>query len=66
MSIPSRWPSHADAVKARWFSRRHETNAAHRAEQEKREARLDARREREAAAREAEAQRREERKQKAA
>jgi hypothetical protein len=47
MSIPSRWPSHADAVKARWFSRRHETNAAHQAEQQKRERELSLRQARE-------------------
>ena len=30
MSIPCRFRSHKDARDAKWFSRRHETDAAHR------------------------------------
>ena len=34
MSISGRFRSHKDAVAAGWFSRRHETNAEHRATQD--------------------------------
>ncbi len=47
MSITTTYASHADARKAGWFSRRHETNAAHVREQERRRQELDAKAERE-------------------
>jgi hypothetical protein len=62
MSSPSRYPSHADAVRAGWFSRRHETNAAHRAAQDKWQAERLAKAEREEQARIADELRRAERK----
>lgn len=34
MSVTQRFASHADAVKAGWFSRRHENSDAHRAAQD--------------------------------
>lgn len=34
MSIPNTYASHADARKAGWFSRRHQTDAAHRSAQD--------------------------------
>ena len=40
MSIDTKFASAAEARRAGWFSRRHETNAAHRAEQEKRDKEL--------------------------
>ena len=49
MSTPCRFRSHADAVKAGWFSRRHETRDAHYAAQDARRKKMDARREREQA-----------------
>lgn len=47
MSIPSAFASHADAHKAGWFSRRHQTNEAHRANQDARLADEASKRERE-------------------
>lgn len=35
MSRPSRFPSHASARAAGWFSRRHETSAEHQIEQDR-------------------------------
>lgn len=47
MSIPSKFRSHKDAADAKWFSRRHETDAEHRAEQDRYRGERDERRERE-------------------
>lgn len=49
MSISCRFPSHRDAQAAKWFSRRHETNAAHQDAQTNWQADQELRRERELA-----------------
>lgn len=50
MSTPSKFPASAAAKKAGWFSRRHETNTAHRDTQDKTRIKRELRWEREVAA----------------
>ena len=47
MSIQTKFASHSEAVKAGWFSRRHETNAAHLTARDAYQRRLDAKHTRE-------------------
>lgn len=48
MSAENKFRSHAEAHQAGWFSRRHESDAEHRAEQERLRKELSQRRDREA------------------
>jgi len=50
MSTTPRFASHAEAKKAGWFSRRHETNKEHREAQDKYRIKRELRKERELAA----------------
>jgi hypothetical protein len=58
MSRACRYPTHREAAQAGWFSRRHETDDAHRQAQDAYRLRLELKAEREQESREATAQKR--------